>query len=193
MTMSHLHHRSKLGALRLIRQEWDAFGAIAATIVFWIAVGLSSRPLESSAGLILAAISLGAALGGAAFVAGRWVSDRLSRDEYGELILAIDPYESRVQRPYQMVAYAGLGTSGLGILVVVTLGEFPRAVSVFLYGLLLGLSCYCVLGTITLIGITKRHQRRAAILRATKESEARERRTARLKRGQTPNGSGVDS
>jgi hypothetical protein len=157
-------------------------------MIFWAIVGASRRPLEAAAGPILASISLGSALGGAAFVTGRWVSDRLSKDEYGELILAIDPHEARVQAPYQIVTYAGLVTAVFGIFLAVTQDEFPRSIAVFLYGLQFGLSLYCVLGTISLVRITKRHQRRAAVLRALKEQEAREGRIAKLKSDKKQNG-----
>jgi hypothetical protein len=190
-TMS-LPHRSNPPLWRFFLHHWDALVSLLATVGFWLVMGLSSRPIGGEViGLLAAAISLGSASSAAAFVAGRWVSDRLSKDEYGTLILAIDPRESRVQRPYLIVTYVGLGTAALGVFLAVTLGEFPRSITVFLYGALFGLSLYCLLGLASLVRITTRHQSRAAVLRAHKEQEERERRLRRVQ--QEKRGDGFES
>jgi len=54
------------------------------------------------------------------------VSDRLSKDEYGTLIVAFDPDESQTQRPYVIMALVGFITGLLAILLAVTVNEFPR-------------------------------------------------------------------
>jgi len=157
-------------------QEWDTTLSIIAAAIFWVAVGTSSRPLEPAQSLFVAAATMGVTIGAGAFVAGRWVSDRLSKDEYGALIVAFDPDESQTQRPYVIMALAGFITALLGILLAITVDEFPRLLATALYGLEFALIIYCVLGSMSLVIISRRHQRRAAILRAMKEEAARERR-----------------
>lgn len=187
--------RPKVGpsVLQRVRRNWDAALAVAACATFWIFAGLSDRPLEPAGPAIFASIALGSTIGIGSHVAARWIDDRLAKDEYGELIDAIDPDQSRLQRPYLIMAYAGLTTSILGIILAVTLNEFPRFASVFLYGILLGLALYCILGTMTLVGITRRHQRRAGMLRSIKEQEAREHRIAKRDAGGGPADRGTAS
>ncbi len=171
------HRRNAMRRLgTVLRQEWDATLSAIAALVFWVAVGASSRPLEPAQSLFVAAATTGVAIGSVAFVAGRWVSDRLSKDEYGTLIVAFDPDESRTQHPYFVMTLAGFVTAILGAILAVTIDELPRFLAIVLYGLEFALVIYCLLGSISLAIISRRHQRRAAILRAMKEEEARERR-----------------
>jgi cyanate permease len=171
------HRRSAMRRLTMVPlQEWDATLSVIAAAVFWVVVGTSSRPLEPSQSLFITAVTIGVTIGSGAFVAGRWVSDRLSKDEYGTLIVAFDPDESQTQRPYFIMALAGFITALLGILLAVTVDEFPRFLATIFYGLEFALVIYCVLGSISLVIISRRHQRRAAILRAMKEEAAREQR-----------------
>jgi hypothetical protein len=167
-----------LRGLRLLVLEWDATTSAVAAIAFWWLTGLSDRPLDVPGPPIYAAVTIGATLGAAAFVTGRWISDRLAKDEYGTVIVAFDPDESMTQRPYFLVTIAGFSTALYGIFLATTLGEFSRSIGVILYGLLVGLCCYCLLGSISLAILTRRHQRRASVIRSLKEADARRRRLA---------------
>ncbi len=184
MTMTRQNPRANPSFLQRVRQNWDAALALAACVAFWFFAGTSDRQLEPASTGIFGAIALGSTIGIGSLVGARWIDDRISKDEYRAVIHAIDPDQSRLQRPYLIMAFAGLVTSLLGIFLAITLDEFPRAASVFLYGVLVGLACYCLFGTMTLAIITKRHQRRAGILNAIKEHEARERRIAEREKKQ---------
>lgn len=180
MTTGHRPRKPRRSLFKVIRQEWDASLAFLAFVAFLILAGASDRPLEVESAPFAGAVALGSAVAAAAFVTGRWTDDKLSRDEYGEIIVAIDPDMSRVQWPYRVVTYAGLATAMLGVLLLVTLNEFPRALTVFLYGSLFGLASYSLLGTLSLVHITLRHKAQAAMLRSLKEREAREVRIRKL-------------
>jgi len=153
--------------------------SFVAAACFWVVVGVSSRPLEPAHSLVAAAAALGATVGLGAFVTGRWLSDRLSKDEYGTLIIAFDPDESKTQHPYIVMSITGLITATFSIVLAVTGDELPRSLGVLAYGLVFGLAIYCALGSISLVMISRRHQRRASVLRALKEDAAREERRRR--------------
>jgi hypothetical protein len=162
-----------------LRREWDAMLSVLAVSVFWMVTATSSRALEPVQSLFAAAVALGATVGFSAFVTGRWVSDRLAKDEYGTVIVAFDPDESETQRPYFIMSLTGLVTAAFGIFMAIVAGELSRPLAVTLYGVMLGLASYCVLGSISLVTISRRHQKRASILRAMKEDAAREERKRR--------------
>jgi hypothetical protein len=167
--------------IQALLREWDATLAALAAILFAIFVGSSDRSLEVPAGAVYGAVTVGATVGGMAFVASRWLNDRLSKDEYGTLVLAFDPDESMTQRPYRIMTSVGFLTALYGVLLAVTLEEFSRSVTVALYAILLGLVVYCILGSFSLISTTYRHQQRASLLRAMKEDAEREDRLRKKK------------
>src|SRR5215211_5288397 len=115
---------------RALVHEWDASISGISAILFWVLVGASSRPLDSAQGLLTAAVALGSAVGSASLVTGRWLSDRLQKDEYGAVISAFDVDESKTQRPYKIMTFAGFTTGLLAIVLLVLVGELPRPLTV---------------------------------------------------------------
>jgi hypothetical protein len=136
----------------------------------------SERPLEDVNGLVVASIPTGVSIAIGAQVVVRWLGDRTKDSSYGELIRVVDPGESRARLPYQVVTGAGLLTSGLGLFVAFTRGEFPRTVEASLYSVLVALFVYDILGLASLFAISARHAKRASALQGISEEAERERR-----------------
>lgn len=156
--------------------EWDATISVLAGLVTWAFIVASDRPLEPSQPLFAGLVGLGGTVGLGAFVTGRWISDRLAKDEFGAMMAAIDPDESVTQRPYVIMALAGLVCAAVGLTLAVTSSELTRPVAAVTYAAALTCGSYCILGTMSLVVTTRRHQKRAALLRAMKEAAAREKR-----------------
>ncbi|MEU4602550.1 hypothetical protein AB0F43_06195 [Kribbella sp. NPDC023972] len=154
---------------------WDAIGSLLFGGLFFILVATSDAPLEDSSSLVIAAMSLGGTIAFGSLVAGRWITDRIKDDAYGEVVRKIDYNESRAQLPFFMVAWAGLLLIVVAIFTLLTEGEFGRAATTVCYSVLVALVSYNVLGLLDLVALSRRHLRRQATLRALKEEEERRR------------------
>lgn len=167
--------------MQAIKHHWDALLAGLFGVLFWIFAGLSDDPMVNASKLLIVAIPMGVAIGTAAFVTGRWVDDRLTKDEYAQLILHFDENQSNLRRPYTIVALSGFALTVTSTLLYVSYRQFPRPFEVIFYGLGLALGLYSVLSSISIVFITLGHQRRAAKVRSIKERAARESRLKREK------------
>ncbi|RAL30969.1 hypothetical protein CVN56_30630 [Rhodococcus sp. AQ5-07] len=166
-----------------LKRNWDlCVSAILAT-TFCITSILRGEKLDGVGPILIAGMAVGAAIGATTLVASRWVTDMLTKDEYGELIRMIDSSESNVRRPYEIVATAAFLTASLSILVFVIHRAISENFLILLMAMLLGIGMYSFLGSITLIRITRRHSARAARIRSLKERNARERRRNRPESG----------
>jgi hypothetical protein len=153
--------------------HWDAIVSVLLGVLFFVLVATSDAPLEDASSLIIAAMSLGGTVAFGSLVAGRWISDRMKDDTYGEVVRKIDPDESRAQLPFFMVAWAGLFLMIAAILTLLTKGQIGRSVTTFCYSILVTLVSYNVLGLLDLVALSRRHLRRQATLRALREEEQR--------------------
>ncbi|MEU2004493.1 hypothetical protein ABZ518_24280 [Rhodococcus sp. NPDC019616] len=129
--------------------------------------------------MLVAGVAAGCAVGATTLVGNRWITDMLSKDEYGVLIRSIDSSESNVRKPYEIVAAVGFSTAGLSLFVFLIYKAIPPNLLVVLASILVGLGMYSILGSLTLIRITRRHSARAARIRALKEKNARDQRMRR--------------
>lgn len=171
--MSRQEDSALVRVIRGVLHEWDATLSVAAAVICAVILFGSDRVLDPMQAPFAALAAMGAATGSAAFVAGRWISDRLSKDEYGAVIAAFDPTEKQTQRPYFVMSLVGLFTALTGILLAVSSRELPVGIGKASYSVALGLALYCVLGSVSLVIVSRRHQMRATVLRALKEDAAR--------------------
>lgn len=159
-----------------LTRNWDLLVSVVVSAAFGISAWIRDEELKALGAVLASGIGGGVAIGAAALVMSRWMSDSLAKDEYGELIRMVDESETRVRRPYEIVAFTSFLTS-LGCLVTVLFYDaVPAKLVVCVSTLLLGLGLYSILGAFTLIRITRRHQARAARIRALKERNQREQR-----------------
>jgi hypothetical protein len=163
----------------LLLGNWDLLLAIATAGAFLWFVLPSSRPLDDVKAFLGPSVAYGVAIAGAATVVGRWISDRMKDTAYGEMLRVIDPGETRVQRPTYIVATAGLLTSLLGLVLVLTYDEFDRTVTGWAYGALIFLAAYDLFGLADLYRQSRRHLARMSTVQATREQDERRRRGAK--------------
>lgn len=159
-----------------ITRHWDLIASVVIAAIFGITSWTRDEKLASLGTVLAAGMAGGLALGAATLVASRWLSDMLAKDEYGELIRAIDNSESRARRPYEIVARTSFVTALSCLLTILIYQAVPDKLVIILATLTLGLGLYSILGALTLVRITHRHQDRAARLRALKEENQREMR-----------------
>jgi hypothetical protein len=98
---------------------------------------------------------------------------------YGEILRVVDAGETQVQRPTYIVAAAGLLTSLLGLVLVLSYDEFDHTVTGIAYGALVFLAAYDIFGLADLIRQSRRHLVRMSKLQATREQDERRRRDAK--------------
>ena len=162
-------------ARRLIR-EWDLCAAVLVAAAFLVGCLVTRRDLIDLTGVLIAGVASGAAIGSAAFVVMRNVSEMLGREDYGELVRVIDGDETRALRPFKIVASAALATSVYSLVLLLVVRSLSGVVLYLVLTPLLGLGLYSILGTITLVGVYGRHMRRVATLRRLRdENRLRER------------------
>lgn len=159
----------------LLRAVWAIDLWLAALLTFATVLVLSAttRDLESTSWVAGATISAGFVLAGVNIVSMRWVSDRAKGSAYGELIRYIDPAESNVSQPYWIVTVACFVLSGLGILGFVVDGELSRQWTVAYFAALVFFAAYALFGSLSLLRLTRWHQRKSALLQAAEEEGAR--------------------
>ena len=159
--------------MRRIARSWDAVLSVMAGLILFAFLQNSNRELADGKPYLTAAITLGATVGIGWFVGSRWLTDHLSKEEYGEIVRAFDPSSSMTQRPYYFVSSLAFLLSLSSILVMVTYENMPRGAVVTSYSILFGLAIYSVLGSVSLGLITRRHTSRASRVHALKEADAR--------------------
>ena len=159
--------------------HWDLWIAIAMGVAFAAIVALGDD-FHSNRALLLAGVPANVAIGTAAWLAGRWVADRLRTEVYGELLRVIDPREEAISLPYQIVAIVAL----LGAVLCGLVGAMATWLSgwsaVMLNSAALLLTAWATIGLGSLMMLTFRHQRRIAEVQSLKEqAEYHERNQAR--------------
>jgi hypothetical protein len=137
------------------------------------------RPLTIPSGLDVAALGAGLTLSAANIVSLRWVSDRLKDSSYGEIIRARDPDEGEVSLPYLVVAISGFATALVAILDILVHDSASRDVRAVILSIELLFGLYSVLGSLSLLRVSARHQRRYAKLQAIKEAQERDDRRSK--------------
>lgn len=158
---------------------WDSVLALVVGIAATILMVASDRDLENTGAYSTAAISGGVALALANVVTLRWLSDRMKRSGYGELIRSVDRDESALSLPYWIVFVAGITTAILGLLGVLLDGEVPRTAAVAYWAALLTLGLYSLLGTLSLGRLSVWHLRQMGHLQAIQEAADRANRERR--------------
>ena len=171
--------RRGFGLLKRTLLAWDFVTAIVLSVALLSVLTVTDKDLVANGSVSGIAITYGVAIAMVNLVSLRWVSDRMKQSPYGELVRTIDPDESVVTLPYWIVAMAGLITSALGILGFVTGEEFPHLTSIALQTAVFFFGNYSLLGTVSLVGVTIRHQRLSAQLQSEKEATERRAREAR--------------
>lgn len=161
---------------RVFIGNWDLVSAaIIAGVFFWVML-CSDKYLEDLRVMLLASVPFGVAIAGAAMVTGRWVSDRVKDTPYGQVLRRLDPKEMRVQQPTYIVAFAGLFTSFVGVVLLIVHQELDRTWTIIFLAMLLFMVMYDLLGLADLIRVGRRHLARMSELQSMREEEERRRR-----------------
>ncbi|WP_032380061.1 hypothetical protein [Rhodococcoides fascians] len=171
------------GFFKSLRNEWDATLAVLCALTFALFIIPSTRSLVDARTYLIASITTGVTVATGWLVAMRWLSDLFHKTEYGEIVRAIDFDERRASRPYWIVIVSGYTLALLSIFTIIAYNNLPRFVLSVLLSLILGATVYCILGSISLGRVTRRHQARASRVKAIKEA------SLRLAREQKRNGS----
>ncbi len=160
---------------RVLRAIWaiDLWSAGLVALATGLILATTERDLESTSWVAGSAVSAGFVLAGVNIVSMRWVSDRAKGSAYGELIRYIDPGESNLSLPYWIVTVASFGLSGLGILGFFLDGEFSRPWTIIYFTALAFFAAYSFFGSLSLLRLTRWHQRKSALLQAAEEEGAR--------------------
>jgi hypothetical protein len=148
---------------------WDLFLAIILAGAFFAGWVISDRFVGGKTYLIAAVpFMFGSAT--AAWLGGRWISDKLKDTEYGELVRLIDPGEVTLNYPYHLVAMVGFIGTGWAIFAAIIIdGVDNRMLEGAIYAITVGFVTWSVAGIISLVRLSSRHQQRAARVRALKE------------------------
>jgi hypothetical protein len=141
---------------------WDLFLAIILAGAFFVSWVISDRFVGGKAYLIAAVpFMFGSAT--AAWLGGRWISDKLKDIDYGELIRLIDPGEVTLNYPYHLVAMVGFVGTGWAIFAAIVIdGVENRMLQGAIYAITVGFVTWSVAGIISLARLSSRHQQRAA-------------------------------
>lgn len=148
--------------------HWDLWLAVAGSGVFLV-LAFAADDFRGSQAILIAGVPTGVAIAAAAWIAGRWVADRLRTEVYGELVRLVDPSEDAASLPYQTVSIVALLAAiacGVAAGIVSGLGH---GASIAVHGVALLLSFWAVAGLVSLIGLTFRHQRRIAEIQSLQE------------------------
>ncbi|GAB20709.1 hypothetical protein GOEFS_124_00410 [Gordonia effusa NBRC 100432] len=153
---------------RLLHQ-WDLCAALLTSAAFLVSCLVTRRELVNLDGILVAGVAGGITIGVGAFVVMRNLGELLGREDYGELVRLPDPDESRSQRPFAIVTIVALVTSASSLITFIVYRPLSETLMYFILALILGLALYSILGTITLVGIYRRHTRRVALLRRIRD------------------------
>lgn len=170
----------------IFTRNWDLYVSLLLALIFLVTAWLRDENLEGVGPIFVAGLAGGVTLGATTMVTSRWVTDLLGKGEYGELVRAIDSDESNVRRPYEIVGYVCFTTAALSLVALLVYQAVPPTVLKIITSVLVGCGMYGILGSLTLIGITRRHSARAARLRTLKERNARDQRDRRRDAGNNP-------
>jgi hypothetical protein len=167
--------RSRLRTLVRNLLHWDCLTAAAIAIAFLILTLSSDRPLEDSTGPLTLGVTAGIAVALGAALAGRWLTDRIQDDDYGELLRVLDPDESVAQAPFHTVTLVAAAAAVGSALLLLARDELSRTLAAVAYSAVVFLVMYAILGLVDLLLLLQRHQRRQARLRSMREQEKRRR------------------
>ena len=164
---------------RTILQGWDFWIGLAVGLIVFVA-GLfpAILPFDTTEHLplwpfatILVVLSLGVWLGE------RWLADRIAGTDYGELVGMVDPDNSSLLLPYQVVAVtAFLGAIANALATLIAPQVDAQWAHGLIYGLAAFLTAWAVVGFIELLFITSGHMRRQAEVRSLREQWEAEQR-----------------
>jgi hypothetical protein len=165
---------------------WDLLLALTVAVVFLIAWLISDRFIGGKI-YLMAAIPFMFGSATAAWLGGRWISDKIKDTEYGELVRLIDPEESALNYPYHLVAMVGFVGTGWCILSAVIIdGVKSRVLQGIIYAVTVAFIAWSLAGIVSLVRLSSRHQRRAARVRSLKEQADAALREAREAEDGTP-------
>lgn len=159
-----------------LTRNWDLCVSVLLAISFCVTSLIRGEELKGIGPILIAGVAAGVAIGTTTLVASRWVTDLLTKGEYGELVRAIDWDESKVRHPYEIVSTTSFSMAGLSVVNIIIYQAIPSNLLIISTSILLGLGMYAILGSITLIRITRRHSSRAAKIRSIKEKNVRDQR-----------------
>ncbi len=161
--------------------EWDAALAVLCGITFAVFVIPSTRELIDARPYLIGSATTCATIAASWTIGMRWLSDFLHKTEYGELVRTVDINERRASKPYWIVMITGYALALLSIFTIVLYETLSRVVVAILLSVILGGTIYCILGSISLGRVTRRHQARASRVKAIKEESMRLAREQRRK------------
>jgi len=165
--------------------HWDLAAGVASGALLFV-LWLTTSEWEGGLKYFTADAVLSLAIASAAWLGGRWASDRIANEGYGELVRIVDPQEYSFGLPYVVVACVGLASAAWAVIGAIVVngieGDVTRAA---LHSIALALFVWALAGLLDLILLSWRHQRRIAELR----SMAEEVRAAEAQRNpKKPNG-----
>lgn len=99
----------------------------------------------------------------------RWASDRLKDSALGQILRAVDPGEAALDKTYWITTVTGVLTVLAGLAGVLFSGVVTRTPLAIGFSVLLLLALYGLLGTLTLISLTRRINRWHAQLQGDRE------------------------
>lgn len=132
-----------------------SIGALVTIGSFWFDPVELSRPILSAVAAICFTVCVGV------WVGVRWISDRVTKDHYGEITGIIDPGHDAFRMPYLVVIFVA-AIAGAGALTLAVLSPWvanPMFIRIST-GLLTFLVVYTIIGFGSVIIITNRHTRR---------------------------------
>lgn len=171
--------RSLLHTVWRTLNAWDFWLAFLVSAAVAVALVITSHPIKDSASYAPAMIAGGAALATFAFVALRWLTDRLKDSAYGELIRSHDHDETELAMPYWLVGFSGLATVLVGVAGLVVSGGLPKPALITYWALGAFIGVYTALGSLSIASLTIWHQRKHGQIQSDREALYREVRKRR--------------
>jgi len=149
--------------------HWDFVVSLVIGVVGFVVMLTAPAPLVDIATFAIPAIPFGIAVTGFNWTAQRWVVDRTKESPIGRIVRFIDPTEMRLTIPYLIGMALGVITTIAGIAGLLVKYSLDRTGQAAFLSLLLFLVMYSLMATVSLIGVTIRHQRRYSMVQAEKE------------------------
>lgn len=169
------------GLIGWLSRHWDAIGSALLAFLFLILAFARGDTVDPALPYLFSGIAGGLAVSGAAVGGWRWVSDRMKDSDYGELLRVIDKKETNFSKPYITIAIAGLVTSFYSLVAALIEGAISDTFRALLVTGLVLLASYCLLGSLSLLSLTRKHVARISSVRALREKNERDQRTRRWK------------
>lgn len=141
-----------------------------------VLVLLAGEPKVSGQPILVAVGGASGALAAGVFLTERWLHDKLTSSDYGELVGAVDPDSRTALLPFAVVSLVGLLSLVVNLVVAAVVGELSGLVRDLGYAVASGLGAWTVFGVLGVMAITRGHMRRMSEMDSLRRRLERERR-----------------